>query len=60
MKQLIIALCIVAVILGAIAGIFSFLIALLVELFTGAGIYGIITVVCAIIFIIAVVYIVKG
>ena len=60
MKQLVIILCIAAVILDAIAGIFSFFIALLVELFTSAGIYGIITVVCAIIFIIAVVYIIKG
>ena len=60
MKQLIIVLCIAVAILGAIAAIFSFLIALLVELFTGAGIYGIITVVCAIVFIIAVVYIIKG
>lgn len=60
MKQLIIVLCIAAAILGAIAGIFSFFIALLVELFTGAGVYGIITVICAIIFIIAVVYIIKS
>lgn len=60
MKQLIIVLCIAAAILGTIAGIFSFLIALLVELFTGAGVYGIITVICAIIFIIAVVYIIKS
>ena len=60
MKQLVIILCLAAVVLGAIAGIFSFLLDLLVELFTGAGIYGIITVVCAIVFIIAVVYIIKG
>ena len=59
MKQLVIILCLAAVILGAIAGIFSFLIELLVELFTGADVYGIITVVCVIIFIIAVRYIVN-
>jgi len=59
MKQLVIVLCIAAAILGAVVGIFSFFIALLVELFTGAGVYGIITVVCVIIFIIAVIYIIK-
>lgn len=60
MKQLVIILCLAAAILGAIAGIFSFLLDLLVEIFTGAGIYGIITVVCVIIFIIAVRYIING
>lgn len=59
MKQLVIILCLAAAILGAIAGIFSFLIDLLAELFTGAGVYGIITVVCVIIFIIAVRYIIN-
>lgn len=60
MKQLVLILCIAAAIIGAIIAIFSFFIALLIELFTGAGVYGIITVVCVIIFIIAVVYIIKG
>ena len=59
MKHLVIILCLAAAVLGAIAGIFSFLIDLLVEIFTGAGIYGIITVVCVIIFVIAVRYIIN-
>jgi len=47
-------------VLGAIAGVFSFLFDLLRELFTGAGIYGIITVAGILLFIVSIVSIVKG
>ena len=49
-----------AFIVAVIEGIFKALYQLIVGLFAGAGIYGIITVVCVAIFIVAVVYIIKS
>lgn len=53
-------LVILALVLGAIAGVFSFLFDLLRELFTGAGVYGIIAVAGILLFIVSIVSIVKG
>ena len=53
-------LVILALVLGAIAGVFSFLFDLLCELFTGVGVYGIITVAGILLFIVSIVRIVKG
>ena len=47
-------------VLGAIAGVFSSLFDLLRELFTGAGVYGIITVAGSRLIIVSIVRIVKG
>ena len=57
---LLVVIAIVAFIIALIGSIMKGLFELLCGLFTGAGIYGIITVVCLVIFIIAVVYIIKG
>ena len=57
---LLVVIAIVAFIIALVGSIMKGLFELLCGLFTGAGIYGIITVVCIIIFIIAVVYIIKG
>ena len=53
-------LVILALVLGAIAGVFSFLFDLICELFAGAGIYGIIAVAGILLFIVSIVSIVKG
>ena len=53
-------LVILALVLGAIAGVFSFLFDLLRELFTGAGIYGIIAVAGILLFLVSIVSIIKG
>ncbi len=53
-------LVILALVLGSIAGVFSFLFDLLRELFTGAGVYGIITVAGTLLFIVSIVSIAKG
>ena len=55
-----VVIAIVAFIIALIGSIMKGLFELLCGLFAGAGIYGIITVVCVVIFIIAVVYIIKG
>ena len=57
---LLVGIAIVAFIIALIGSIMKGLFELLCGLFAGAGIYGIITVVCVVIFIIAVVYIIKG
>ena len=57
---LLVVIAIVAFIIALVGSIMKGLFELLCGLFTGAGIYGIITVVCIVIFIIAVVYIIKG
>ena len=49
-----------AFIVAVVEGIFKALCQLIVGLFSGAGIYGIITVVCVVIFIVAVIYIIKS
>ena len=49
-----------AFIVAVIEGIFKAFYQLIVGLFTGAGIYGIITVVCVAVFIVAVIYIIKS
>lgn len=46
---------IVALVLGAIFGVISFFIDLLCELFAGAGIYGIITVVGILLFVVSII-----
>lgn len=53
-------LVIAALVLGAIAGVFSFFIDLLSDLFTGAGIYGIITVAGILLFIVSIISIIKS
>ena len=57
---LLVVIAIVTFIIALIGSIMKGLFELLCGLFAGAGIYGIITVVCVVIFIIAVVYIIKG
>ena len=57
---LLVVIAIVAFIIALIGSIMKGLFELLCGLFAGAGIYGIITVVCVVIFIMAVVYIIKG
>ena len=57
---LLVVIAIVAFIIALVGSIMKGLFELLCGLFAGAGIYGIITVVCIVIFIIAVVYIIKG
>lgn len=57
---LLVVIAIVAFIIALVGSIMKGLFELLCGLFTGAGIYGIITVVSIVIFIIAVVYIIKG
>ena len=54
------AILLIAFIIAIIEGVFKALFHFIVGLFTGAGIYGIITVVCIIILIIAIVYIVSN
>lgn len=51
---------IAALVLGALAGVISFFIDLLRELFAGAGIYGIITVAGILLFIISIISIIKS
>ena len=53
-------LVIAALVLGAIAGVISFFIDLLCELFAGAGIYGIITVAGILLFIVSIISIIKS
>ena len=57
---LLVVIAIIAFIIALVGSIMKGLFELLCSLFTGAGIYGIITVVCIVIFIIAVVYIIKS
>ncbi len=57
---LLVVIAVVTFIIALVGSIMKGLFELLCGLFAGAGIYGIITVVCIVIFIIAVVYIIKG
>jgi len=57
---LLVVIALVAFIIALVGSIMKGLFELLCSLFAGAGIYGIITVVCIVIFIIAVVYIIKS
>lgn len=57
---LLVVITLVAFIIALVGSIMKGLFELLCSLFAGAGIYGIITVVCIVIFIIAVVYIIKS
>ena len=57
---LLVVIAIVAFIIALVGSIIKGLFELLCDLFAGAGVYGIITAVCAVIFIIAVIYIIKG
>lgn len=57
---LLVVIAVVAFFVALVGSIIKGLFELLCGLFAGAGIYGIITVVCIVIFIILVVYIIKG